>query len=48
MSEQTPSLPVYEVEELSLEQVILELASEEEKYATQYQAATSLFLQLCA
>ena len=48
MNEQQSSLPVYEVEELSLEQAILELASEEEIYATQYREATSLFMQLCA
>ena len=48
MNEQPQTLPVYDVEELSLEQAILELASEEEIYKTQYQEATSLFLQLCA
>ncbi len=48
MNKQPQALPVYDVEELSLEQAILELASEEEIYETQYQKATSLFLQLCA
>lgn len=48
MNKQQPTLPVYEVEELSLEQAILELASEKEKYETQYREATSLFLRLCA
>ncbi len=48
MNEQKQTLPVYEVEELSLEQAILELASEKEIYETRYQEATSLFLQLCA
>ncbi len=48
MNEQQAVLPVYEVKELSLEQAILELASEEEKYETEYREATSLFLQLCA
>ncbi len=48
MNKQPQALPVYDVKEISLEQAILELASEEEIYETQYQEATSLFLQLCA
>ncbi len=48
MKTQPQTLPLYEVEELSLEQAILELASEDEIYETQYQEATTLFLQLCA
>jgi len=48
MNEQPTVLPTYEVEELSLEQAILSLASEKEIFETQYREATSQFLQLCA
>ena len=42
------SLPLIEVEELSLEEAILALASEQEKFHTNYTASSERILQLCA
>ena len=42
------TLPLYEVEELSLEELLLELASEQEKQQTIYNEASQRLLQLCA
>ena len=43
------SLPTYEVEELSLEQAVLLLATEEEKQQTIYtETSTRLLEELCA
>lgn len=41
-------LPVYEVEELSLEDAILMMATEQEKYLTDYTATTERFLEYVA
>lgn len=41
------TLPVYEVEELSLKELLLEMASESEKYQTEYKETSARFLQLC-
>ncbi|MCW9023431.1 MAG: hypothetical protein OQK73_02000 [Gammaproteobacteria bacterium] len=41
-------LPLYEVKELSLEEVILGLATEQEKFQTEYQEASARFLQMYA
>lgn len=43
----TKTLPLYEVEELSLAELLLELASESEKQQTEYKKASARFLQLC-
>lgn len=40
------SIPVYEVEELTLEQAILALASEQEKQQTIYTAASERLMEL--
>ena len=42
------ALPVYDVEELSLEQAILMMASEEEKEQTIYSQTAERILKLCA
>lgn len=47
MNEQQ-NIPVYEVKELSLEQAILMLASEQEKEQTIYKESAARMLQLCA
>jgi hypothetical protein len=41
-------IPLYEVEELSLEDAILLMASEQEKYQTDYSATSERFLHLVA
>ena len=41
-------IPVYEVEEVSLEQAILLIASEHEKEQTIYRDSAERMLQLCA
>jgi hypothetical protein len=41
-------IPLYDVEELSLEDAILLLASEQEKYLTDYSASSERLLQLVA
>ena len=46
MSEENP--PLYEVEELSLEDAILLMASEQEKYQTDYSATSMRLMQLVA
>lgn len=48
MSSNSTVPPLYEVEELSLAEVILELASEQEKFATEYPEASARLLQLYA
>lgn len=40
-------LPTYEVEELSLEQAVVMLASDEEKYRTDYRQTSEWLLKLC-
>jgi hypothetical protein len=40
-------LPVYDVEELSLEQAVVLLASEEEKYRADYRQTSERLLKLC-
>ncbi len=47
MSEED-NIPLYEVEELSLEDAILLIASEQEKYQTDYSAASERILHLVA
>ena len=47
MNEQQ-NIPVYEVQEVSLEQEILMLASEQEKEQTIYKESAERMLQLCA
>lgn len=47
MNEQT-NIPLYDVEELSLEQAILLIASEQEKERTIYSESAERMLQLCA
>ena len=47
MNEQQ-NVPVYEVQEVSLEQAILMLASEQEKEQTIYKESTERMLKLCA
>ncbi|MBE9532640.1 MAG: hypothetical protein IMF04_00835 [Proteobacteria bacterium] len=47
MNEQI-TLPVYEVAELSLEQAILLMASEQEKERTIYKESAERMLKLCA
>jgi len=42
------SIPVYEVQEVSLEQAILLIASEHEKEQTVYKESAERMLQLCA
>ena len=42
------NIPVYEVEEVSLEQAILLIASEREKEQTIYRESAERMLQLCA
>lgn len=39
-------LPTYEVEELSLEQAVVMLASDEEKYRTDYRQTSEWLLKL--
>lgn len=46
MTEET--IPVYEVEELSLEEALLALASEQEKDQTVYNQASERLMQLVA
>ena len=41
-------LPTYEVEELSFEEAVLLMASEEEKDSTDYRKSSERLLQLCA
>lgn len=41
-------LPVYEVEELTIEQAILLMASEEELEQSDFQKPAELFYRLCA
>lgn len=43
-----PKIPVYEVEELSLEQAMLLVATEHEKEKTIYKESAEILLQLCA
>ena len=43
-----PSIPVYEVIEVSLEQAILLIASEKEKKETIFKKSAERMLQLCA
>lgn len=47
MNEQI-NIPVYEVQELSLEQAILLIASEQEKEQTIYRKSAERMLKLCA
>ena len=47
MNEQI-SIPVYEVTEVSLEQAILLIASEQEKEKTIYKESAERMLKLCA
>ena len=47
MNEQI-NIPVYEVQELSLEQAILLIASEQEKEQTIYRESAERMLKLCA
>ena len=47
MNEQQ-NIPVYEVQEVSLEQAILMLASEQEKEQTVYKESAERMLKLCA
>lgn len=47
MNEQL-NIPVYEVKEVSLEQAILLIASEQEKEQTVYRESAERLLQLCA
>jgi len=47
MNEQQ-NIPVYDVQEVSLEQAILMLASEQEKEQTVYKESAERMLQLCA
>jgi hypothetical protein len=47
MNEQL-TIPVYEVKEVSLEQAILLIASEQEKEQTIYTESAERMLQLCA
>ncbi|MDX1285868.1 MAG: hypothetical protein R3182_12685 [Draconibacterium sp.] len=47
MNEQQ-NIPVYDVQEVSLEQAILMLASEKEKEQTIYKESAERMLQLCA
>lgn len=42
------NIPVYEVKEVSLEQAILLIASEQEKEQTIYKESAERMLQLCA
>ncbi len=42
------NIPVYEVKEVSLEQAILLIASEQEKEQTVYKESAERMLQLCA
>lgn len=46
MFEQT--IPVYEVEELSFEEAVLALSSEQERYETDYSKSSERLLELCA
>lgn len=41
-------LPTYDVQEVSLEEAILLLATEEEKFETIYTETSERFLKLCA
>lgn len=43
-----PILPMYEVEELSLEEAVLLLASEEEKEKTDYSKSSARLIQYLA
>lgn len=45
---QDETIPLYEVEELSLEEAILALASEQEKQQTIYTRASERLMQLVA
>lgn len=45
---QQPNIPVYEVKEVSLEQAILLIASEQEKEQTIYKESAERMLKLCA
>ena len=47
MNEQL-NIPVYDVKEVSLEQAILLIASEQEKEQTVYKESAERMLQLCA
>ncbi|MCK4864915.1 MAG: hypothetical protein KAT06_05765 [Gammaproteobacteria bacterium] len=47
MNEQI-NIPVYEVKEVSLEQAILLIASEQEKEQTTYRESAERMLKLCA
>jgi len=47
MNEQI-NIPLYEVQELSLEQAILLIASEKEKEQTVYKESAERMLKLCA
>ena len=46
MNEET--IPLYEVEELTLNEAILLMASEQEKYQANYQASSDRLMQLVA
>jgi len=48
MKNSEEEIPLYDVEELSLEDAILLLASEQEKYLTDYRASSERLLQLVA
>ena len=41
-------LPIYDVEEVTLEEAILMLATDQEKFETNYTQASERVLQLCA
>jgi len=43
-----PDLPMYEVEELSLEEAVLLMASEEEKEKTDYSKSSARLIQYLA
>jgi len=45
---QDETIPLYEVQELSLEEAILALASEQEKQQTIYTRASERFMELVA
>jgi len=45
---QDETIPLYDVEELSLEEAILALASEQEKQQTVYTRASERFMELVA
>lgn len=42
------TIPVYEVKELSLEEAVLALSSEEERYEADYSKTSERLLEACA